>query len=128
MNLWVRRRWFGQSAASVSRNTAGLHSSPFHSQYAPGSGAFLRRPTGYVATLTGRSRSTEDIDIILETLSESETEQLVTELKDRGYWGMTMPLDETYPMVSEGSRIRTAEEGKDVSERRDVVRFERRRA
>ena len=41
---------------------------------------------------------------------------------------MAMPLDEMYSMVSEGSRIRIAEEGKDVFERRGVVRFERRRA
>lgn len=67
--------------------------------------------SGYVAILTGRSRSTEDIDIILESLSETETEQLVTELKDRGYWGMAMPLDEMYSMLSEGSRIRIAEDG-----------------
>ena len=67
--------------------------------------------SGYVAILTGRSRSTEDIDVILESLSEAETEQLVTELKDRGYWGMAMPLDEMYSMLSEGSRIRIAEEG-----------------
>ena len=67
--------------------------------------------SGYVAILTGRSRSTEDIDIILESLSETETEQLVRELKDRKYWGMAMPLDEMYSMLSEGSRIRIAEEG-----------------
>jgi hypothetical protein len=67
--------------------------------------------SGYVAILTGRSRSTEDIDIILESLSETETEQLVTELKNQGYWGMAMPLDEMYSMLSEGSRIRIAEEG-----------------
>jgi hypothetical protein len=67
--------------------------------------------SGYVAILTGRSRSTEDIDIILESLSEAETEQLVTKLKDRGYWGMAMPLDEMYSMLSEGSRIRIAEDG-----------------
>ncbi|ELZ68539.1 hypothetical protein C457_11061 [Haloferax prahovense DSM 18310] len=67
--------------------------------------------SGYVAILTGRSRSTEDIDVILDSLSEAETEQLVTELKDRGYWGMAMPLDEMYSMLSEGSRIRIAEEG-----------------
>ncbi|MDL0129228.1 hypothetical protein [Halobacterium salinarum] len=67
--------------------------------------------SGYVAILTGRSRSTEDIDVILESLSETETEQLVTELKDHGYWGMAMPLDEMYPMLNEGSRIRIAEEG-----------------
>ena len=67
--------------------------------------------SGYVAILTGRSRSTEDIDVTLESLSETETEQLVTELKDHGYWGMAMPLDEMYSMLSEGSRIRIAEEG-----------------
>lgn len=67
--------------------------------------------SGYVAILTGRSRSTEDIDVILESLSEAETEQLVTELKDREYWGMAMPLAEMYSMVSEGSRIRIAEDG-----------------
>jgi len=67
--------------------------------------------SGYVAILTGRSRSTEDIDVILESLSETETEQLVTELKNHGYWGMAMPLDEMYSMLSEGSRIRIAEDG-----------------
>ncbi|MFC6615977.1 hypothetical protein ACFQAS_15430 [Halopenitus salinus] len=68
--------------------------------------------SGYVAILTGRSRSTEDIDVILEPLSETETEELVSELKDRGYWGMAMPLDEMYSMLNEGSRIRIAEDGK----------------
>lgn len=67
--------------------------------------------SGYVAILTGRSRSTEDIDIILESLSETETEQLVTELNNHGYWGMAMPLDEMYSMLSEGGRIRIAEDG-----------------
>jgi hypothetical protein len=67
--------------------------------------------SGYVAILTGRSRSTEDIDIILESLSKTETEQLVTELKNHGYWEMAMPLDEMYSMLSEGSRIRIAEDG-----------------
>lgn len=67
--------------------------------------------SGYVAILTGRSRSTEDIDVILESLSKTETEKLVTELKDRGYWGMAMPLDEMYSMLNEGNRIRIAEDG-----------------
>ena len=35
----------------------------------------------------------------------------MTELKDQGYWGMAMPLDEMYSMLSEGSRIRIAVEG-----------------
>ncbi|WP_241981520.1 hypothetical protein [Halorubrum sp. GN11_10-6_MGM] len=61
--------------------------------------------------VNGRSRSTEDIDIILEALSETETEQLVTEVEDRGYWGMAMPLAEMYSMLRDGDRIRIAEEG-----------------
>jgi hypothetical protein len=38
---------------------------------------------------------------------------LVTELKNQGYWGMAMPLNEMYSMLSEGSRIRIriAEDG-----------------
>ena len=67
--------------------------------------------SGYVAILTGRSRSTEDVDVILETLSETETTKLVTELKADGYWGMAMPLQEMYSMLEAGDRIRIAEEG-----------------
>ncbi len=67
--------------------------------------------SGYVAILTGRSRATEDIDIILERLSAKEMDRLVSTLKNRGYWGMAMPLDEMYSMLSEGDRIRIAEEG-----------------
>lgn len=67
--------------------------------------------SGYVAILTGRSRSTEDIDVMLEPLSESKTEELVDALEERGYWGMAMPLDSMYEMVAEGDRIRIAEEG-----------------
>lgn len=64
-----------------------------------------------MAILTGRSRATEDIDIILESLSEADTKRLVSTLKDRGYWGMAMPLDEMYSMLNEGDRIRIAEDG-----------------
>lgn len=67
--------------------------------------------SGYVAILTGRSRATEDIYVVIEPLSESETEQLVAEFKANGYWGMAMPLDEMHSMLDEGSRIRIAEDG-----------------
>lgn len=67
--------------------------------------------SGYLAILTGRSRSTEDVDVIIEPLSEGETTRLVETLKDYGYWGMAMPLDSMYDMLSEGDRIRIAEEG-----------------
>jgi hypothetical protein len=67
--------------------------------------------SGYVAILTGRSRATEDIDIILESLSRADVEQLVSTLEDQGYWGMAMPLDEMYAMLDAGDRIRIAEDG-----------------
>ncbi|UHH26607.1 nucleotidyltransferase [Halobacterium noricense] len=67
--------------------------------------------SGYVAILTGRSRATEDIDIVLEPLDQQTTKELVETLKERGYWGMAMPLDEMYTMLSSGDRIRVAEEG-----------------
>lgn len=59
-----------------------------------------------------RTLRQEAIDVILESLSEPETEQLVSELKCHEYWGMAMPLDEMHSMLSEGSRIRIAEEGR----------------
>lgn len=67
--------------------------------------------SGYVAILTGRSRATEDVDVIIEPLSETQTETLVTALKERGYWGMAMPLSEMYALLADGDRIRIAEEG-----------------
>lgn len=67
--------------------------------------------SGYVAILTGRSRATEDVDVIIEPLSEGETEQLVATFEARGYWGMAMPLHATYSMLSRGDRIRIAEDG-----------------
>jgi hypothetical protein len=67
--------------------------------------------SGYVAILTGRSRATEDVDVVIETLSEADGERLVSTLKDRNYWGMAMPLDELYSMLSDSDRIRIAKEG-----------------
>lgn len=61
--------------------------------------------TGYVAILTGRARSTEDIAVILEPLPESEVDALVSGLRDAGYWGPAMPLEATYENLSEGTNI-----------------------
>ncbi len=67
--------------------------------------------SGYVAILTGRSRATEDVDVILDPLSKAETEQLVSALKESDYWGMAMPLDDMYSLLSDEDRIRIAEDG-----------------
>ena len=65
--------------------------------------------SGYVAILTGRSRATEDIDTVIEPLSEARTEQLARRLDEAGYWGATMSLDDLYEMLSDGMRMRVAE-------------------
>ena len=64
--------------------------------------------SGYVAILTGRSRSTEDVYIILEDLSEADLDQLGDRLNAEGYWGMAMPLDTLADMVRAGERFRVA--------------------
>lgn len=66
--------------------------------------------SGYVAILTGRSRSTEDIDIILERMSASKLDKLAHSLDEHGYWGMAMPLTDLSEMLSSDDRLRVAEE------------------
>lgn len=60
---------------------------------------------GYIAILTGRSRATEDVDVLLERLDESRIMQLVDRLKDEGMWGPAMPLDDMYDMLANGDNI-----------------------
>lgn len=60
---------------------------------------------GYVAILTGRARATDDIDVLIEPLSESDADALVADLRDAGYWGPAMPLDAMYENLSEGTNI-----------------------
>lgn len=67
--------------------------------------------SGYVAILTGRSRATEDIDIVTERLSQERTATLAERLREKGYWGATMPLDELFDTLSDNMRQRIAEEG-----------------
>lgn len=66
---------------------------------------------GYVAILTGRARSTEDIDVIVEPLSASEISVLVERLRERSYWGPAMPLDSMHENLEAGTNIWVAPEG-----------------
>ena len=66
--------------------------------------------SGYVAILTGRSRATEDIDIVTERLSEERTMALANRLREAGYWGATMPLEELFDTLDDNLRQRLAEE------------------
>lgn len=67
--------------------------------------------SGYVAVLLGRSRATEDIDVITESFSETTADQLAKRLREAGYWGSAMPLDSMHEILSDGSIIRVAEDG-----------------
>jgi hypothetical protein len=67
--------------------------------------------SGYIAILTGRSRATEDIDIVIERLSQEQTAALAGRLRDAGYWGATMPLDDLFDTLSDDVRQRVAEDG-----------------
>lgn len=64
--------------------------------------------SGYVVILTGRSRATEDVDVVIERLDPERVDALVTTLEDHGYWGMAMPLESMDEMLREGDRIRLA--------------------
>ncbi|SNR46737.1 hypothetical protein [Halorubrum vacuolatum] len=66
---------------------------------------------GYVAILTGRSRSTEDIDVFIERCSAARIDDLVDELETAGYWGPAMPLSAMYDNLASGTNIWVAPEG-----------------
>jgi hypothetical protein len=65
---------------------------------------------GYVAVLTGRPRATNDVDALIEPLSESEVDALVAAMRETGYWGPAMPLDATFETLDEGTNLRVAPE------------------
>jgi len=67
--------------------------------------------SGYVAVLFGRSRATEDIDVITERFDRETADRLAEELHDRGYWESAMPLDDLFETLSDDLPIRVAEDG-----------------
>lgn len=60
---------------------------------------------GYVSILAGRARSTEDVDVLIETIDEATAEELTETLKEEGFWGAAMPLSSLYEMLSNGDNI-----------------------
>jgi hypothetical protein len=60
---------------------------------------------GYVAILTGRARATDDIDVLIERLPESDIGDLVETLEANDYWGPAMPLEEMYDNLSSDTNI-----------------------
>jgi len=57
--------------------------------------------SGYVAILAGRSRATEDIDVLLERTTAEKIDTLVTELKAQAPWGPAMPLEDMAEMLED---------------------------
>lgn len=57
--------------------------------------------SGYVAILAGRSRATEDIDVLLERTTTDKIGRLVSELRADGLWGPAMPLDAMEEMLED---------------------------
>lgn len=65
----------------------------------------------YVAVLTGRSRATEDIDVIIEKMSQKKINKFVEDLSEAGYWSINAEGSEIFKMFSEGLSPRFAEKG-----------------
>lgn len=70
--------------------------------------------SGYLAILTGRSRTTEDIDIIIEELSGEGVEELTESLERNGYWCINADLEDVHDLLASGIAARFAREGEMV--------------
>ena len=64
--------------------------------------------SGYVSILLGRSRSTEDVDIFIQKISQEQFEQLYADIK-KYYWCLNGDtLNELYDYLEEGTALRFA--------------------
>lgn len=70
--------------------------------------------SGYVAILAGRSRSTEDIDVLLEQLDEEMVSTLVERVREDGLWGPAKPLDSAMELLGNGDNVWVARDGEMV--------------
>lgn len=60
---------------------------------------------GYVSILAGRARSTEDIDVIVESIDSETADALVETLEAEGFWGPAMPLSSLLSVLEDGGNI-----------------------
>lgn len=67
--------------------------------------------SGYVAILTGRSRGTEDIDVIIEHIDKKVEEKLVKRLSEKNYWCINSGEEEIYSMLEDDLAVRFAKKG-----------------
>lgn len=66
--------------------------------------------SGYVAILTGRSRGTEDIDVIIEGLGEDKINELVETILESDYWCINSSKEKIYSMLQDDLAVRFARE------------------
>lgn len=60
---------------------------------------------GYVAILAGRTRATQDIDVLIEEISQNTARSLIERLDEANFWGPAMPLGELFDMLRAGDPI-----------------------
>lgn len=66
--------------------------------------------SGYVSILLGRTRSTEDVDLFIQKISEEQFQQLYADLQDN-YWCLNCSdINEMYSYLNEGLAIRFAKQ------------------
>lgn len=69
--------------------------------------------SGYVSILFGRARSTEDIDILIEKMSEKKFSDFYSDVTKSGYWCLnSKDKDEIFKMLLDGLSVRFAEKRK----------------
>lgn len=69
--------------------------------------------SGYVAILFGRSRGTEDVDIISDKLSKEQFGKLYQELLKNNFWALNADSEEElFSLLNEKIAVRFAEKGK----------------
>lgn len=68
--------------------------------------------SGYVAILAGRSRATEDIDVLLDRVDSDTIDRLVDRLEREEMWGPAMPLHRMEALLEDN--IWVAREGEMV--------------
>ncbi|MFP4626389.1 MAG: hypothetical protein ACOCQ3_03400 [Natronomonas sp.] len=60
---------------------------------------------GYVSILAGRSRSTEDVDVLFERIDEETANEFTATFDEESFWGPKMPLTSMYGMLDNGDNI-----------------------
>lgn len=71
--------------------------------------------SGYVSILFGRTRGTEDIDILIERIDKKTFHGFVKELEKKGLWIINTSSEEmAYDMLKDGDSVRIAEKGKAI--------------